>query len=98
MSQDRFLRAGRLKASLAAAALASVVTGTAAAQAQEVQTFPGSSCQASGSAQDLYYSGLSIANRGDSTSSAVCPIVRANPLAAWTWFAVFVRDRHSTQE
>jgi hypothetical protein len=97
MSENRFPRVGR-PAFLAVVALASVVTGTAAAQAQEIQTFPGSSCQASGSAQDLYYSGLTIANRGDATSSAVCPIVRANPLAAWTGVAVFVRDRHSTQE
>jgi hypothetical protein len=97
MSEDRFPRAGR-KAFLAALALASVVTGTSAAQAQEIQTFPGSSCQASGSAQDLYYSGLLIANRGDSTSSAVCPVVRSNPLAAWARLVVFVRDRHSTQE
>jgi hypothetical protein len=88
---------GRANAPLAFVALAFVVTGAAGAHAQEVQTFPGSSCQASGSAQDLYYSGVAIANRNDTTASAVCPIVRAKPLAALTWFAVVVRDRHSTQ-
>jgi hypothetical protein len=62
-----------------------------------VQTFPGSSCQASGSPQDLYYSGVSVTNRGDSTRSAVCPLVRSNPLAGWSQIRVVVRDRHSTQ-
>jgi hypothetical protein len=98
MSQDRFLRVGRANASRALVALAFVVTGAAGAHAQAIQTFPGSSCQASGSAQDLYYSGVSIANRKDAQASAVCPIVRSKPLAALTWFAVVVRDRHSTQD
>jgi hypothetical protein len=63
-----------------------------------VKTFPGSSCQASGSAQDLYYSGVVVANRGDDTRSAVCPIARGNPVAGWSAIAVIVRDRHSTQD
>jgi len=73
------------------------LAGASSAQAQEIQTFPGSSCQASGSAQDLYYSGVSVANRNGSTSSAVCPLVRANGTADWLAIAVFVRDRHATQ-
>ena len=74
------------------------LAGASRAEAQQVQTFPGSSCQASGSAQDLYYSGVSVANRNGSTSSAVCPLVRANGTAPWLAIAVFVRDRHATQE
>jgi hypothetical protein len=73
------------------------LAGASRAEAQQVQTFTGSSCQASGSAQDLYYSGVSVANRNDSTSSAVCPLVRANGKAGWWAIAVFVRDRHATQ-
>src|SRR5262245_42324477 len=72
--------------------------GASRAEAQQVQTFPGSSCQASGSAQDLYYSGVAIANRNGSTSSAVCPLVRRNGTAGWLAIAVFVRNRHATQD
>jgi hypothetical protein len=61
-----------------------------------VQVFPGSSCQAAGSAQDLYYSGVSVANRGNNTRSAVCPIARRNPVAPWNAIRVHIRDRHST--
>lgn len=96
MSNPRISRI-RTKALGAAAGLTLLVMGTAAAQAAEVQTFPGSSCQASGSAQDLYYSGVAVANRGAGTRSAVCPIVRGNPLEGWSKIAVFVRDRHSSQ-
>lgn len=67
------------------------------AEAQVVHTYPGSSCQASASAQDLYYSGQVIANRTAATKSAVCPFVRTNGVAGWNWIQVFVRDRHSTQ-
>ncbi len=74
------------------------LAGASRAEAQEVQTFTGSSCQASGSAQDLYYSGVSVANRNGSTSSAVCPLVRSNGAAPWWAIYVFVRDRHETQE
>jgi hypothetical protein len=74
------------------------LAGASRAEAQQVQTFPGSSCQAAGSAQDLYYSGVSVANRNGSTSSAVCPLVRANGAAGWWAIAVFVRDRHATQD
>jgi hypothetical protein len=70
--------------------------GVTGAEAQQIQTFPGSSCQASGSAQALYYSGVIVANRGNSTRSAVCPIVRGNGLEAWLEIVVSVRDRHST--
>jgi hypothetical protein len=62
----------------------------------ETQTFPGSACQASGSTQDLYYSGVAVANRGNSTNSAVCPITRSSGTNAWSLIAVYVRDRHST--
>lgn len=72
--------------------------GASRAEAQQVQTFPGSSCQASGSAQDLYYSGVAVANRNDSTSSAVCPLVRTNGTKAWRAIVVFVRDRHASQD
>lgn len=78
-------------------ALALVIVGAQRADAQHVQTFPGSSCQASGSAQDLYYSGVTVANRGAVTRSAVCPLVRQNPLQGWLHIFVHVRDRHSTQ-
>ena len=74
------------------------LAGASRAEAQQVQTFPGSSCQASGSAQDLYYSGVSVANRTDSTSSAVCPLVRTNSTKAWRAIVVFVRDRHASQD
>ena len=74
------------------------LAGASRAEAQEVQTFTGSSCQASGSAQDLYYSGVSVANRNGSTSSAVCPLVRSNGAAPGWVIYVFVRDRHETQE
>lgn len=73
------------------------LAGASRAEAQQVQTFPGSSCQASGSAQDLYYSGVAVANRNGSTSSAVCPLVRARGTAGWLAIAVFVRDRHATE-
>ena len=51
-----------------------------AAQAQEVRTYPGSSCQASGSAQDLAYSTVSVANRGDSSGA---PSVRSCAQIPW---------------
>jgi hypothetical protein len=73
------------------------LVGASSAEAQQVQTLPGSSCQASGSAQDLYYSGVSVANRNNSVSSAVCPLVRANGTQGWATIAVFVRDRHATE-
>lgn len=79
------------------AALFLVLAGVSAAEAQEIQTFPGSSCQASGSAQELYYSGVIVANRLDTQRSAVCPIVRSRGTSPWAWIGVFVRDRHSTQ-
>lgn len=84
----------------ATAAIAALLVGPASASAQQVRTFPGSSCQATGSAQDLYYgsSGLLIANRGSSQNSAVCPIVRENGLAPWSTVVVVVRDRHSTAD
>lgn len=78
-------------------ALAFVLAAATGAVAQEVHSYPGSSCQASGSAQDLYYSGVTVANRGNGTRSAVCPIVRSNVTEGWTVIQVYVRDRHSTQ-
>jgi hypothetical protein len=78
-------------------ALAFVLTAATGAVAQEVNSYPGSSCQASGSAQDLYYSGVTVANRGNGTQSAVCPIVRSNVTDGWTLIQVYVLDRHSTQ-
>ena len=77
--------------------LALTLLGVTGAEAQQVQTLPGSNCQASGSAQDLYYSGVSVANRTASTQSAICPIARQNGTQGWLAIAVFVRDRHSTQ-
>jgi hypothetical protein len=77
-------------------ALAFLVVGAARADAQAFQTYPGSNCQASGSAQDLYYSANTVANRNNATSSAVCPIARTNPTDPWLLIRVFVRDRHST--
>lgn len=78
-------------------ALAAVLTGAGVAHAQDFHTTPGSACQASGSTQDLYYSGVSVANRTNSTASAVCPIVRHNHTDGWWAIVVVVRDRHSTQ-
>jgi hypothetical protein len=78
-------------------ALALLIVGAPRADAQHVQTFPGSSCQASGSAQNLYYSGVTVANRGAATRSAICPLVRQNPTQGWLHIFVHVRDRHSTQ-
>jgi hypothetical protein len=80
------------------AGLTLTLVGVASAEAQQIQTLPGSACQASGSAQDLYYSGVSVANRNNTTSSAVCPIARQNGAQGWLAIAVFVRDRHSTQD
>ena len=77
-------------------ALAFLAVGATRADAQDFQTYPGSSCQASGSAQDLYYSANTVANRNNSTSSAVCPIIRTNPSDPWLLVRVHVRDRHST--
>jgi hypothetical protein len=79
------------------AGLALTLLGVTSAEAQQIQTTPGSACQTSSSSQDLTYSGLLIANRTDSQQSATCPIVRRNGAAPWTAIAVFVRDRHSTQ-
>jgi hypothetical protein len=86
-----------VKAFRAVMPLVLLLASAAGAQAQQIRTLPGSSCQASGSAQDLYYSSVSVANRGASSRSAICPIERENPLAAWSWIAVVVNDRHSTQ-
>jgi hypothetical protein len=77
-------------------AIGAVLGSAAAAQAQQITTFPGSACQASGSAQDLYYSGTNVANRTDATNSAVCPVTRRNGTAPWINIGVFVRDRHAT--
>jgi hypothetical protein len=96
MLETPIVRSIRARSLGIVAALTLVLAGVTGAEAQEIQTFPGSSCQASGSAQDLYYSGVSIANRGDSTRSAVCPIVRGNGTAGWLAIVVSVRDRHST--
>jgi hypothetical protein len=81
-----------------AIALALSLGAVTIAEAQEFQTFPGASCQVSGSTQNLYYGGIVVANRGNSTKSAVCPIVRRNPTEGWLRIAVYVRDRHSTQD
>ena len=78
-------------------AFALLILGAGRADAQHVQTFPGSSCQTSGSTQDLYYSGVFIANRNATPRNAVCPIVRQNPLNGWLHIFVHVRDCHSTQ-
>ena len=84
--------------SLSGAALVVLtLISASSAEAQQIQTLPGSSCQASGSAQDLYYSGVSVANRNNSVSSAVCPLVRANGAQGWSTIAVFVRDRHAAE-
>ena len=69
-------------------------------QAQTVATYPGSSCQAAGTVQDLTYAsgGPQISNRQSTTSSANCPIVRRNGFGGWLAIGVVVRDRHSTQD
>jgi len=96
MLQAQIARSTRHRTLGAVVALTLVLVGATSAAAQQVQTFPGSSCQASGSAQDLSYSGVLAANRGNSTRSAVCPIVRSNGTEGWSLIAVYVRDRHST--
>jgi hypothetical protein len=96
MLDTQIVRNTRSRSLGIAGALALVLMGVTGAEAQQIQTFPGSLCQVSGSTQDLYYSGAAIANRGNSTSSAVCPIVRGNSLEGWLEIVVSVRDRHST--
>ena len=96
MSDTRIAQNTRLGILGLVMALTLVLMGATSADAQEIQAFPGSSCQASGSAQNLYYSGVSVANRGNNTRSAVCPIVRSNGTEAWLEIVVSVRDRHST--
>jgi hypothetical protein len=100
MSQQQSNRNGRTIGLGAFVALSMLFLGAAGAQAQRVTTWPGTACQATGSAQDLYYDGQGtvIANRGDGLNSAVCPIARSNPLQPWRTVVVFVRDRHSTQD
>jgi hypothetical protein len=83
-------------AKLGVAVVLTILLGITSAEAQQVHTLPGASCQASGSSQDLSYSGVLAANRGNSTRSAVCPIVRSNGTEAWSLIAIYVRDRHST--
>ena len=95
MVEARIARTTRRSTLAVAAALVLSVVSAVSAEAQDVQTFPGSSCQASGSTQDLYYSGVLVANRTNSTKSAVCPLVRSNGTAGWLQIVVFVRDRHS---
>ena len=97
MSDTRTVRPSYRRGLASALALALLVVGAARADAQHVQTFAGSSCQTSGSAQSLYYSGVIVANRNAATTSAVCPLVRQNPLQGWLHIFVHVRDRHSTQ-
>lgn len=80
-----------------AALVVLTLVGASRVEAQQVQTVPGSSCQASGSAQDLYYSGTAVANRNASVSSAVCSLARTNGTQGWSAIAVFVRDRHASQ-
>ena len=96
MLEARFGRDGRSGISGPVVALALILVGATSAAAQDIQTFTGSSCQASGSTQDLYYSGVLVANRGNGTRSAVCPLVRSNGTGNWVEIVVYVRDRHST--
>lgn len=86
------------RARRAALVLGALLVGAGSASAQQIHSFPGSMCQASGSAQDLFYSGTVIANRTAATNSAVCPVVRSNGTAPWLNVGVFVRDRHATQD
>jgi hypothetical protein len=62
------------------------------------KSFPGIMCQASGSAQGLYYGAGALANRSTDTRSVVCPIVRDNLNAAASWIEIEVRDRHDTRD
>ena len=39
-----------------------------------------------------------MANRTDGQASAICPVARRNGTQGWAAIAVFVRDRHSTQD
>ena len=66
--------------------------------ATDSKAYPGSMCQASGSAQSMYYSSTTVANRTSETRSVVCPIVRDNLIEPWLRVVVHVRDRHSTQD
>ena len=88
----------RRRARRAAIVLGTLLVSAGGASAQQVHSFPGSMCQASGSAQDLYYSGTAVANRTAATNSAVCPVVRSKGTAPWLHIGVFVRDRHATQD
>jgi hypothetical protein len=92
------ITSGRRRAWRAALVFGTVLVSAGSASAQQVHSFPGSTCQATGSAQDLYYSGTAVANRTAATNSAVCPLVRSRGTAPWLNLAVFVRDRHATQD
>ena len=96
MLSAHIARIGRSGIIGVAAALIVTMAGATDAAAQEIQTYPGSNCQADGSTQDLTYSGVLVANRGNGTQSAICPIARKNGNQGWLAIAVFVRDRHST--
>ena len=92
-------KANRLRLFGAIVTLVAVFGAASGASAQQVHSWPGSECQATGSAQDLYYSSTgSIANRTAGTASAVCPAMRANGVSPWLLVAVFVRDRHASQD
>jgi hypothetical protein len=68
-----------------------------AAHAQDSKSYPGTMCQASGTQQTLSYGLSGIANLGDGSMSAICPLVRDNLSAPWDRVTVYVRDRHTTQ-
>ena len=93
------VNANRQRLSGAIVTLGILFGAASGASAQQVHSWPGIDCQATGSAQDLYYSSTgSVANRTAGTASAVCPAVRSNGAAPWILVAVFVRDRHATQD
>ena len=78
--------------------VAAAMTLAGAVSANDGKTFPGVSCQASGSTQDLYYGTTVIANRTNSQQSTVCPIVRDKPKGALKRVVIYTRDRHSTND
>jgi hypothetical protein len=95
MSKPRIVRVLH-SARIGIVAAFAVVAATASAHAQQVHTMPGAACQTASSSQTLYYSVVSVANRTDSTKSAICPIVRGNGTQRWSQIEVYVRDLHST--
>jgi hypothetical protein len=76
--------------------------GAAPQALADFKSYPGASCRAAGSTQDLYYgsysSGAIIANRTDATQTVLCPFVREAVSSPWINVSVRLRDRHDSED